>query len=574
MNPTPAYRNGEPHRAEMGTHGDIAEHNGAPVEHHRIAIVGSGFAGLGAAIRLRQAGIEDFVVFERGEAVGGTWNFNTYPGCQCDIPSHLYSFSFAPNPNWSRTYSKQPEIFEYLRRCSREHGIDAHVRLRCEVTSASWDEQAQLWRIHTRTRTAARETGDDVGRAIDAQTPREVTREPTIDAQAPSEVTRELTAEVLIGAAGPLSQPKLPDIPGIEDFQGTIFHSAQWNHQHDLKGERVAVIGTGASSIQLVPHLQRDVAKLHLFQRTPAWVVPHRDRKTTRLERWLYRRVPALQRLVRAGVYFTRELFVPYLMHPRAGSLPERLAQRHLHAQVKDPALRAKLTPDYRIGCKRVLISNDYYPALCRPNVELVTHGITAIGAKSVRSADGVEREVDTIVLGTGFHVTDMPIADWICGRNGATLAETWQGSPQAYLGSTVAGFPNMFLLVGPNMGLGHNSIVFMIEAQLNYLMDCLRVGESHRMDIFEVRESTQRAFNERVQRRLQGSVWTSGGCHSWYLDAKGRNTTIWPGFTWSYHRRTRRFVAADYKLRTRTVPAARSNLAPARKAAEPVGVA
>lgn len=487
----------------------------ATVEHHRVAIVGSGFAGLGAAIRLKQEGIEDFVVLERGEDVVGTWNFNTYPGCQCDIPSHLYSFSFALNPDWSRTYSKQPEIWEYLRRTSREHGIDPHVRLRCEVTAARWDERSELWRIQT--------------------------------------TDGELTAEILVAGAGPLSEPKVPQIEGLESFEGAVFHSAQWNHEHRLDGERVAVIGTGASSIQFVPHIQPRVSRLHLFQRTPPWIVPHRDRRTSRFERALYRAFPPAQRLVRALVYWSRELFVLRLMHPREGSLPERVALRHLHAQVSDPGLRAKLTPDYRIGCKRVLISNDYYPSLTQPNVEVVTEGIRAIGPRGIVTADGVEREVDTIVLGTGFHVTDMPVAEWIHGRDGRTLADEWQGSPQAYLGTSVAGFPNLFMLVGPNTGLGHNSIVFMIESQLNHLIDCLRFIDARGLNVVEVRENVERTFNEQLQRELEGSVWTSGGCMSWYIDENGRNATVWPGFTWRYRQRLRHFRPADYRLSTRT---------------------
>jgi cation diffusion facilitator CzcD-associated flavoprotein CzcO len=487
------------------------------IEHHRIAIVGAGFSGLGAAIRLKQAGIEDFVVLERGEDVGGTWNFNTYPGCQCDIPSHLYSFSFAPNPNWSRTYSKQPEIREYLRGISREHGVDPHVRLDVTVTDASWDEAAELWRIQT--------SGG------------------------------ELSAEVLVAGAGPLSEPKLPRIPGMETFQGAMFHSAQWDHEHSLRGERVAVVGTGASSIQFVPHIQRETQKLHLFQRTPPWVVRHSDRKTSRLERWLYRTFPPAQRLVRATVYWTRELFVPWLMHPRAGSLPERVAERHLHRQIEDPDLRAELRPDYRIGCKRILISNDYYPALTQPNVEVVTQGISEIRPHAIVTSDGKQREVDAIVLGTGFHVTDMPVAEWIHGRGGKQLADVWQDSAEAYLGATVAGFPNLFMLVGPNTGLGHNSLVFMIESQLEYLMQCLRFSEKSGMDVWEVRENVQRAFNEGLQQNLKGSVWTSGGCASWYVDANGRNTTIWPGFTWRYRQRLRKFTPADYRLRARSVP-------------------
>jgi cation diffusion facilitator CzcD-associated flavoprotein CzcO len=323
------------------------------------------------------------------------------------------------------------------------------------------------------------------------------------------------------------------------------------------------VIGTGASSIQFVPHLQREVQQLHLFQRTPPWIVRHSDRRTSRPERWLYRRAPAAQRLVRAAVYWSRELFVPWLMHPRARSLPERVAKRHLREQVSDPQLRAKLEPDYRIGCKRILISNDYYPALGQPNVEVVTDGIEEIRPHSILTNDGVERELDTIVLGTGFHVTDMPVAEWIRGRAGRTLAETWRGSAEAYLGATVAGFPNLFLLVGPNTGLGHNSLVFMIESQLEYLMQCLRFSESSGMDVWEVREDIQRAFNDRVQQELQGSVWTSGGCQSWYIDANGRNTTIWPGFTWRYRRRLHLFTPADYTLHARSA-SARKELATA----------
>jgi cation diffusion facilitator CzcD-associated flavoprotein CzcO len=484
--------------------------------HHRIAIVGSGFAGLGMAVRLKQQGIEDFLLLERAEDLGGTWRANTYPGCACDIPSHLYSFSFAPNPDWSRTFSPQPEIRDYLHRVSSEHGIDSHIRYGHEVTSAQWDEQDELWRIET--------AGGD------------------------------LTAEMLVTGAGPLSDPKLPDIEGIEGFEGTIFHSADWNHEHSLEGERVAVIGTGASSIQLVPRIQPKVGRMHVFQRTAPWIVPTRDRPITRWERMLYRAFPPAQRLVRAAVYWARELFVLPMMHPRIASLTERLAHRHLLQQVPDLALRARLEPSYRMGCKRILISNDYYPALQQPNAELVTDAISAVTARGVVTADGTEREIDTIILGTGFHVTDIPVAKLIHGDDGRSLTEVWeeQGSAQAYLGATVAGFPNLFLLVGPNTGLGHNSIVFMIEAQLHYLMECLHFMDRGGLGVIEVREPVQRRFNEEVQERLQGTVWNSGGCANWYLDENGRNTTIWPGSTWPFRRRLRRFTGDDYKLRPR----------------------
>ncbi len=482
--------------------------------HHRIAIVGAGFSGLGMAIRLKQSGMNDFVVFERAQELGGTWRDNSYPGCVCDVPSNLYSFSFAPNPDWSRTFSPQPEIWEYLRRVAHDHGIEPHIRYRHEVTSAQWLVESERWRIQT--------------------------------------AAGDLTAELLIVGAGPLSEPKLPEIDGIDIFEGTIFHSAGWDHGHALAGERVAVIGTGASSIQLVPQVQPHLATLHVFQRTPPWVVAERNRATTRSERLIYRAFPPAQRLVRGAVYWARELYVMVFMHPRNGSLPERLARKHLRAQVADPALRERLSPGYRIGCKRIVISNDYYPALQQPNVELVTDPISAINRRGIVTTDGVEREFDTIICGTGFHVTDMPLAEWIHRGDGRTLAEAWRGSPRAYLGTTVSGFPNLFLLAGPNTGLGHNSLLFMIEAQLGYVIECLRFMDRAGVGVVEVRERIEREFNEEIQRRLKDTVWNSGGCVSWYLDAHGRNTTIWPGFTWPYRRRLRRFRPSDYELAPR----------------------
>jgi cation diffusion facilitator CzcD-associated flavoprotein CzcO len=483
--------------------------------HCRIAIVGAGFAGLGAAIRLKQAGIRDFVVLEKAADVGGTWRDNTYPDCGCDVPSHLYSFSFAPNPSWSRTFSKQPEIWEYLRRTAREHGLDPHLRFGQEVTSAAWDERDELWRIRTG--------------------------------------SGELTADLLVAAPGPLSEPKLPDVPGIEGFEGELFHSARWNHDHNLTGKRVAVVGTGASTIQFLPKIQPRVGRLHLFQRTPPWVVPQRDRPISKFERLLYRLFPPAQKAMRAAIYWARELFVLGFMHPRAGSPGERLARRHLDQQVKDPLLKRRLTPQYRMGCKRVLISSSYYPALQQPNVEVVADGVREVKPNAIVSTGGIEREVDTIILGTGFHVTDMPVAKWVHGCGGRSLEDVWQGSPQAYLGTTVAGFPNMFLLVGPNTGLGHTSIVFIIESQLNYLMESLRFMDRNRVSVLDVRQIIQESFNDDLQRQLQGTVWNSGGCDSWYIDSNGKNTIIWPGFTWPFHRHTRRFKPSDYHYKTRT---------------------
>ncbi len=500
---------------ESDTHPNGSVDGNIRPEHHRVAIIGAGFAGLGATIRLTQEGIEDIVVLERAGDVGGTWEANRYPGCQCDIPSHLYSFSFAPNPDWSRTYSLQPEIWDYLRRVSREYDVERHIRFNCELLEARWDDAEARWRL----RTAA----------------------------------GELSADILILGTGPLSAPKWPEIEGIERFKGKVMHSARWDERHSLAGERVAVVGTGASAIQLIPYVQREAAQLHVFQRTPAWVVPHGDRPVSRFERTLYRLFPPAQKLARALVYVSRELLVPFLMHPRLPSVPERLALRHLSSQVADPQLREKLTPRYRIGCKRILISNDYFPALQEPNVEVVSEPIREVTERGVLTEDGTERGLDTVVFATGFHVTDMPLATRVHARDGRTLEECWKGSPQAYLGTTIAGCPNLFMLIGPNTGLGHNSLVFMIESQLGYVIECIRHIERTCAVSAEVREDAQLRFNEQVQERLAGSVWNSGGCASWYMDVNGKNTVIWPGSTWRFRRRLRHFDPSDYELRPRT---------------------
>jgi cation diffusion facilitator CzcD-associated flavoprotein CzcO len=479
----------------------------------RIAIVGSGFSGIGLGIRLKQAGIHDFVILERADDLGGTWRDNTYPGCGCDVPSHLYSFSFAPNPEWSRTFSPQEEIWDYLRRCAEEHGLMPHIRYGHDLREGAWDEDAQSWELDTS--------------------------------------AGPLSARVLVSAVGGLSEPRLPDIPGVEDFEGVAFHSAAWNHEHDLTGERVAVIGTGASSIQLVPQIQPRVARLHVFQRTPPWIVPQRDRALTRFERRLYRAFPPAQLAMRAAIYWARESFLTGFMYPDRGPrLNERIALRHLEQQVPDPELRKKLRPRYRMGCKRILISDDYYPALTQPNVELVTDSISELRSGSIVTADGTERDVDTVIYGTGFHVLDMPIGQRIRNADGLRLEDVWQGSPRAHRGTTIAGFPNLFIMVGPNTGLAHNSIVFMIESQINYVLDSLRFMDREGVSAVEVRSEAQEAYNREVQARMEGTVWTTGGCKSWYLDAQGHNTTLWPGLTWRFRRATRHLDPAEYVLR------------------------
>jgi cation diffusion facilitator CzcD-associated flavoprotein CzcO len=489
----------------------------------RVAIIGAGFGGLGMAIRLRQVGIDDFLVFERDSDVGGTWWANTYPGCQCDVPSHLYSYSFALNPEWTRTYPLQPEIRDYLRRCADQFGIRDHIRFDCPVRRADWDEEAGVWRIDT--------------------------------------PQGEFTARVIVSAPGPLSDPSIPELAGLSDFRGVMFHTGRWNHEHDLTGKNVAVVGTGASAIQTVPRIQPIANRVTVFQRTPAWVIPHGDRPISERERRLYRRFPAAQRTVRSTVYLLRELVVPGLVYrPQLLNALQRMAVAHLARQVADPVLRAKLTPDYTIGCKRILPSNNWYPAITQPNVNVVTSAVTEVRPDGLVAADGSFHEVDTVIFATGFHVTDTAFSTLVYGRGAVQLSERWDGSPQAYRGATMPDFPNLFMLVGPNTGLGHNSIVFMIEAQLNYVCGALAAMERHGATRIEVRSDAYDAYNAHVQARLAGTVWNTGGCSSWYLDRNGRNSTIWPDFTWRFWKQTRRFDEAAYLLG-----------APARAAAEPV---
>ncbi len=476
-----------------------------------VAIVGSGFSGLCMAIKLREAGIDDFVVLERGAQVGGTWWFNTYPGCGCDVPSHLYSFSFAPNPDWTRTYSKQPEIEAYLQRVAEDFDVARSVRLETTVTGADWDEDEQRWHVAT-----------DRG---------------------------EVRARVLVSAAGALSDPRTPDIEGLDRFEGTMFHSARWDHAFDVTGKRVAVIGTGASAIQFVPAIAPRVEQLHVFQRTAPWIMPHSDRPISAAERRLFRRFPLLQRLVRGGVYSARELLVlGFVKQPRLMKLVEKLARRHMDGQISDPELRRKVEPGYTIGCKRILPSNHWYPALGRENVELVTDGITEVRERSIVTGGGQEHELDAIIFGTGFNVTDMPVASYVRGRDGRTLDEHWEGSPRAHLGSTVPGFPNLFMLLGPNTGLGHSSMVYMIESQVAYVIDALAEMRRREAGTAEVRADAARDFNHLLDERMQGTVWSTG-CSSWYLDDTGRNATLWPDWTFSFRRRAARFDASAYEL-------------------------
>lgn len=487
-------------------------------EHVRVAVIGSGFGGLGAAVRLRREGITDFVVLERAGSVGGTWRDNSYPGCACDVPSHLYSFSFAPNPDWPRTFSGQPAIREYLEHVADTFGLRRHIRLDSEVRMMRWDAEELHWEIET--------------------------------------AAGELTADVVVSATGPLSDPKMPEIPGLAEFPGKVFHSARWDHDYDLAGKRVAMIGTGASAIQIVPAIAPDVERLTLFQRTPPWVMPRTDRAISTVERWLHRQLPFTRAARRGLLWGIRELQVSaFTKRPNQLGLVEALAKANMARSIKDPALRAKLTPSYRIGCKRILLSSEYYPALARPNVDLVASGLKEIRGSVLVAADGTETEVDAIVFGTGFHVTDMPIADRVVGAEGRTLADEWKDGMQSLRGATAAGFPNWMTIIGPNTGLGNSSMILMIESQLNYMADYLRQlalldGSSLGGKVALVaRPSAVHQWNRHVQTRMERTVWNTGGCTSWYLDAQGRNTTVWPGTTGEFRKETRTVDLAEYEV-------------------------
>jgi cation diffusion facilitator CzcD-associated flavoprotein CzcO len=476
-----------------------------------VAIIGSGFSGMGMAIKLKQEGKRDFVVLERASDVGGTWHYNTYPGCACDVPSHLYSFSFAPNPRWTETYSKQPEIRSYLERVAEDFGLRPHIRFNHTVESAGWNEDEKRWEVQT-----------DQG---------------------------PIHARVLVAGMGPLAEPVIPELPGLEDFEGPVFHSARWDHDWDPKGKRVASIGTGASAIQYVPELQKDVQQLHVFQRTPPWVFPHNNRRIREWERRLYSRSKSAQRLMRGGIYAGRETWVVgFAKNPRFMRIAEGLAKRHMRKQISDPELLEQVTPDYKAGCKRILPSNKWYPALGASNVELVTSGVKEIRRNSVVDEGGVEREVDVIVFGTGFKVTDMPVGHQVRGRHGLTLVEHWDGSPRAHLGLTVSGFPNFFLMLGPNTGLGHSSMVYMIESQIAHVMEALRALDANGAKTVEVRQEVLDRYNAKVDEQLEGTVWNTG-CKSWYLDDTGRNSTLWPDWTWRFRQRASSFDPAHYRL-------------------------
>ncbi|WP_118178868.1 flavin-containing monooxygenase [Paraburkholderia phosphatilytica] len=492
-----------------------AAHAKAP----RIAIVGSGFAGIGMAIRLQKMGITSFIVYEAASGVGGTWRENTYPGAACDVPSHLYSFSFEPNPDWSRIFSPQQEILEYLKRCARKYDVERYIRFDTAVRAARFDDARQVWHL-----TLARRSE-------------------------PAGTTETVEADIVIAATGPLSRPEFPDIEGLDRF-GKFFHSACWDHDYPLAGKRVAVIGTGASAIQFVPQIQPQVAQLALFQRTAPWVMPRGDHAVGEHARWLYRTLPFTQRVVRQAIYWQLESrAIAFVLQPKLLAIPMGFARSYLERRVTDPALREKLTPNHTLGCKRVLLSSDYYRAVTKPNVEVVTAPIREIVADGIVTADGTHHPADAIICGTGFLVNDVPTPFAVTGANGADLSERWlRDGPEAYLGVSIADFPNFFMIVGPNTGLGHNSMIYMIESQIQYIADCLRTLQHRGARTMELRADVQRAYNAQLQARLARSVWASG-CRSYYQTKSGKNTAIWPGFSFGFRRRTRRMRPDDYRF-------------------------
>ncbi|MGU3292690.1 flavin-containing monooxygenase [Williamsia sp. M5A3_1d] len=482
-------------------------------DHHVLAVIGSGFAGVGAAIRLAHHHQGSVVIFERAASLGGVWRDNTYPGAACDVQSVLYSFSFAPSAEWRNIFARQSEIRAYLERVARDQGLMPRLRTRCAVTSVNWDPARSRWVLETE-------------RGIS-------------------------TADHVVLATGALADPVIPDIADLDVFEGPVFHSAQWDHSLDLTNLRVAVVGTGASAIQFVPQIQPVVSSLTLFQRTAPWVMPRHDAPISRRTRTATRLIPGVQKLRRAKVFAIRELKLAAFRYPKLMAIGEKEARAHLAHAVTDPELRAKLTPDYRMGCKRILISDNYYPALAQGNVDVRTAGISRATPRGLVDTDGVEHEVDVIIFGTGFDTSRLPLTDEITGPEGYTLSEHWGESQRAHMGTSVAGFPNLYLMHGPNIGLGHTSVIMMLESQLRYIDAAMTLRSRRNAATVEPTESAQSAFVRDVDELTDGTVWTSGGCSSWYLDATGRNSNLWPASIVGYRRRATAFRDSDHLTRT-----------------------
>lgn len=485
--------------------------------HNHVAIVGTGFGAVATAVQLEQAGFGDFVLIDRADDVGGVWRDNSYPGAAVDVKSHLYSLSFAPNPDWHNVFAKQAELHEYLRDVVERFDLRRRLVLNCEVREMRWDSSGNRWNLET-----------ELG-------PR--------------------TAAHVVVATGALAEPVVPDLPGLQNFKGARFHSARWDHTFDVAGKRVAVVGTGASAIQFVPAIQPEVDQLTVFQRTPPWIMPRHDNEIPPRMRALFRTWPGLQRLARARIYLQFEWMILAFQHPKLMGLVERMARKRLEEQVTDPELRKKLTPTFSLGCKRILLSDNYLPALTQPNVAVNTDGIREIREHSIVDDAGIEHPVDAIIFGTGFNTLGLPLTDRLYDGDGVAMSERWDGNPTAYLGTSVTGFPNCYLIHGPNIGTGHNSVLHMFESQANYIVAAVAYLRDHGLTSIEPTRAAQAAHTADVDRMSAGTVWTTGGCKSWYLNASGRNVNIWPGSTWDFRRRTRRLDPSAHLVR-RSAPA------------------
>lgn len=484
-----------------------------PVLDARVLVLGTGFSGLGMAIALKKAGIEDFMVLEKAQDVGGTWRENTYPGAACDVPSHLYCYSFEPKADWTRVFSPQPEILAYLRHCADKYDVRRHVRFGAQVTCARYDDAGEHWEVTL----------------------------------ADGSVLR---SQVLVCGKGALHVPSFPTIEGIDAFRGPKFHSAEWDPTVSLEGKRVAIIGSGASAIQIVPAIAGKVKELHYYQRTAPWVLPRMDRAYTAAEKARFDKSALAAFLHRQRIYWTMEPRVlGFAVAPRIMSIAAKLGHQNIAYHIKDAALREKVTPHFTMGCKRTLISDDYYPALTRKNVEVITDRIAHASENAITTVDGKTREVDVIIYCTGFRVTDVLSGLDVYGRGGRSLEEEWKTGAEAYLGINTSGYPNLFFLMGPNTGLGHNSMVYMIEAQIHYTMEAIKALDRAGKRSVDVKPEVQRRYNARIQERLAKTVWASG-CQSWYLDEAGKNSTTWPGFTFEYRARTLRFPEKHYDMR------------------------
>jgi len=475
-------------------------------------IIGAGFAGICMGIRLKQAGIHNFIILDRNTNMGGTWLDNIYPGASCDVRSHLYSFSFEPY-KWDKVFGMQKEILNYIEHCASKYELTGHFRFNVNVGSVIWNEDSKKWQVS-------------------------------------SEDGRSFYASMVHSCSGSLSQPAYPDIKGIKEFSGKIFHTARWDEQFDLTDKTVAIIGTGASSVQLTPLIAGKTKKLYLYQRTAPWVLPKSERKISTIEKWLFENISFSEKILRSWHYWENEFrAIGFVSKPKMMKVVERSALKNITSIVKDEDLKKKIIPPYTIGCKRVLLSNDYYKTLIKKNVTLITEGIKEFNTNGIVTNDGAQQNLDAVILATGFKAAEDSIPYAVIGKDGLSLKTSWKNGAEAFLGTSVSGFPNFFFIVGPNTGLGHSSRIIMIEAQVNYIMSAINFMQKEKFETLDVKGSKQQAYNSELQTKMQKTVWQSGGCKSWYQTKEGKNVTLWPGFTFTFIKKTKKFNPENYFL-------------------------